>query len=82
MLKVVVTSFFFIILAELGLHTVSVVGQVVFYTYALFGTLKILNGCGGVVKALDSGSDGRGFKAPHRRSFFSVPDIFFHANIS
>ena len=28
-------------------------------------------------KALDTGSDVRGFKPPHRRSFISVPDIFF-----
>ena len=40
MLKVVLASFFFIILAELALHTVSLLGQLAFCTYALFGTLK------------------------------------------
>ena len=77
MLKVVSTSFFFIILAELAMHTVSLLGQLVFCTYALFGTLKVLYECGRVVMALDSWSDVRGFKGSHRRSFFSVPDIFF-----
>ena len=74
--KVALTSFFFIILAELALHTVSLLGQLVFCTYALFGTLKNTKfyECGRVVKALDSGSDVRWFK-PHRRSFFSGPDL-------
>ena len=76
MLKVVLTSFCVIILAELALHTVSVIGQLVFCTYALFGTLKIHYECGRVVKALDSVSNAHGFKPPHRRSFFSVPDIY------
>ena len=59
MLKVVLTSFFFIILAELALHTVSLLGELVFCTFALFGILKIHYECGRVVMALDSGSDVR-----------------------
>ena len=77
MLKIVLTSFFFIILAELVLHTLSLLGQLVFYTYTLFGTLKFHYECGRIVEALESGSDFRGFKAPNRRSFFSLPDILF-----
>ena len=73
MLKVVLTSFFFIIIAELALHTVLLLGQLVFCTYALFGTLKIH---GLVVMVLDSGSDVHGFNPQYRRSFFSVPDFF------
>ena len=67
MLKNVLTSFF-IMWAELALHTVSLLGQLVFYTDALFGTLKIQYECGRVVKALDYGSDIRGFK-PSRATF-------------
>ena len=75
MLKIVFTVFFFIILAEL--LTVSLHGQLVFCTYALFGTLEIHYECGRAVMALDSRSDVRGFKPPHhRRSFFSVPEFF------
>ena len=77
MLKVVLTSFVFNILAELVMHTVSLLGQPVFCSYALFGTLKIHYECGRVDKALASGSDVPGFKPRHRRSFFSVPDLFF-----
>ena len=55
MLKVVLTSFFFIILAELALHTVLLLGQLVFSTYALFGPLKLYYECGLVVRVLDSG---------------------------
>ena len=73
MLKVVLTSFFFIILAELALHT----SHLVFYTYALFGTLKTQYECGRAVMTLDIRSDVPGFKPPHQRTFFSVPDIFF-----
>ena len=40
MLKVVLTSFLFIMLAELVPHTVWLLDQLVFCTYALFGTLK------------------------------------------
>ena len=86
MLKVGLTSFFFfllyIVLAELALHTVSLLGQLVFCTYALFGILNIHYECGRVVKALDSCSDVRGFKPPHRRSFFFLCQIFlFNYNI-
>ena len=81
MLNVVLASSFFIILAELALHTVPLLGQLVFCTFALFGTLKIHNECGRVVMAFDSTSDVRGFKPPHRRSFLSVPDIFLNYNI-
>ena len=61
MLKVL-TSFFFVILVELALHTVSLLGQLVFCTYTLFGTLKIHYGNDRVDMALDSGSDIREFK--------------------
>ena len=44
--KIVLTSFFFIILAKLALNTVSLLGQLVFCTYALFGTLIIHFECG------------------------------------
>ena len=74
MLKIVLTSFIFIILAELAMHTFSLLVQLVFCTDALFRTRKIHYECGRVVMALDSGSDVRGFKPPHGRSFFSVPD--------
>ena len=40
MLKVVLTSFFFIILAELALDTILLLLQLVFCSYTLFGTLK------------------------------------------
>ena len=76
MLNVVLTSFFFIILAELALHTVSLLGQLVFCSYALFGTLKIHYECGRVVMALDSGSDVSGFSSPLTVDLFFVPDIF------
>ena len=76
MIEVVLTSFFFIILAELALHTVLLLDQLVFCIYALFGTPKIHYECGRLVMALDSGSGVRGFKPLHRRSFFSVPDMF------
>ena len=66
MLKVVLTSFFFIILAELALHTVLLLGRLVFCTYALFGTLKLHYECGLVVMVLDFGSRVRGFDL-HRR---------------
>ena len=46
---------YYIILAELALHTVSLLGQLFFCTLALFGTLKIQYECGRVVMALDSG---------------------------
>ena len=46
MLKVVLTFFFFVILTELAIHTVLLLGQLVFYTYTLFGTLKIHYECG------------------------------------
>ena len=57
MLKVVLDSFLFIILAELPLRTVTLLGQHVFCTCALFGTLKVHYECGPVVMALDSRSD-------------------------
>ena len=93
MLNVVLTSFFFSILAELALDTILLLRQLVFYTYTLFGTLKIHHHYGRVVIALDFGSDGREFDSHHRRSYFSVPDIyiffklqhswyFFHPNVS
>ena len=52
----------FIILAELALHTVWLLGQLVLCTYALFGTLKIHYACSRLVMALDSGSEVRGLK--------------------
>ena len=69
--------FFFIIFAELALDTILLLRQLVFCTYTLFGTLNIDHDYGRVVIALDFGSDGRGFDSHHRRSCFSVPDIFF-----
>ena len=77
MVKVVLTSFFFIILAELALNTVLFLGQLVFCTYALFDTIKLFYECGLVVMVLDSGWDVRGFDPYHRRYFFSVQDICF-----
>ena len=89
MLRVVLTSFFFIILAEL----VSLLGQLVFCTYALFGTLKIHYECGRVVKALDSESDVRALwvQVPSPTIFFSmlaffvlncnIHDIFFFSSL-
>ena len=77
MLKVVLTSFCFIILAELALDTVLSLRQLVFYTYILFVTLKIHDDYDRVVIALDFGSAGHGFDSHHRRSYFSVPDFFF-----
>ena len=71
MLKVVLSSFFFIILAELAWHTVSLLGQLVFCTTALFGILKIHYQCGRVVKMFVTSSP---FTDDH---FVSVPDIFF-----
>ena len=81
MLKVVLTAFFIMILAELALDTILLLRQLFFCTYTLFGTLKIHYHYGRVVIALDS---------HHRRSYFSVPDfflitifmIFFHPNVS
>ena len=73
MLKFVLTSVFFILLAELALHTVLLLGQLVFCPYALFGTLKIHYECGLVVMVLDSGSDVRGFNP--------LPTIFFLCQI-
>ena len=75
MLKVVLSSFFFILLAELALDTILLFRQLVFCTYTLFGTLKIHYDYGRVVIALDFGSDGRGFDSHHRRSYFSVPAL-------
>ena len=68
MFKVFFYLHLFIILAELALHTVSLVGQLVFCTYALFGTLKMHYEFGREVIALDSGSDDLFFCA---RFFFS-----------
>ena len=91
MIEVVLTSFFFTILAELALHTVLLLDQLVFCIYALFGTPKIHYECGRVVMALDSGSGVRGFKPLHRRSFFfcaryvfnyNIHDFFLHPNSS
>ena len=65
MLKVVV---------ELALHTVSLLGLLVFCTYPLFGILNIHYGNGRVVMTLDSGSDVRGFKP-------LPPTIFFLCQI-
>ena len=76
MLKSVLKSFFFIILAELALDTILLLRQLVFCTYTLFGTLKIRYHYGRVIIALDFGSDGRGFDSHQRRSYFSVPKIF------
>ena len=72
MLKVVLTPSFFIILAELALHTVSLLGQLVFCTYALFEIPKFNYECGVVVRVLDSGSDVRGLSP-------IIDDIFFRA---
>ena len=78
MLEVVLTSFFFfIILAEVALDTIVLLHQLVFYTNTLFGTLKIDYVYGRVVISFDFGSDGREFDSHHRRSYFSVPHIFF-----
>ena len=78
MLKVVLTSFFFIILAELALDTILPFCQLVFCTYTLFGILKISYDYGRVVIALDFVSDGCGFYSHHRRSIFSVPKIYIY----
>ena len=79
MLKNCFAVFFFIIFAELALHTISLVGHLVFCTYTLFGTLKLHYGNGRVVMALDSGSDILGFKpiTDVLLFFFPVPDFFF-----
>ena len=77
MLKVVLTSFFFITLAELALDTILLLHQLVLCNYTLFRTLKIHYHCGRVVIALDFRSDGRGFDSHHRQSYFSVPGSFF-----
>ena len=58
---------------EFALHTVLLLGQLVFCTYALFGTLKLHYECGLVVMVLNSGSD---VPTP-TICFFSVPEIFF-----
>ena len=78
-----VLRFFFIILAELALDTILLLRQLVFCTctYTLFGNIKIHYHYGRVVIVLDFGSDGRGFHSHRRRSYFSVPDIFFNYNI-
>ena len=57
MLKVVLMSSFlyYFILAELAMHTVLLLGQLVFCIYALFGTLNNHYECGLVVMVLDSG---------------------------
>ena len=81
MLKVILTCLFFIRSAELALHTVFLLGQVVFYTYALFGTLNLHYECGLVVRVLDSGLDVRVFYSHHRR-FCSVPDVLFNYSIN
>ena len=70
MLKVVLTSLFFIILAELALRTILFLGQRVFSTHALFGTLTLYYECGLVVRVLDSRSDVRGFDPYYGRYFF------------
>ena len=75
MLKVVLTSFFFIILAELALRTVLLLGQLVFYTYASFETLKLHYEYGLVVMVLHSGSRVRGFDPP--MIFVFLCQIFF-----
>ena len=41
MLEVVLTSFFFIILAEHALDTILLLRQLVFSTYTIFGILKM-----------------------------------------
>ena len=84
MLKVVLTSFFFIILAELALDTILHLRQFVFCTYALFGTQKIHYHYIRVVISLDFGSDGRGFD--YSRGFaddliFLRQIFFFNYNI-
>ena len=76
MLKVVLTSFFFIILAELALHTVWLLGQLVFCTYALFGTQKNTTD---VAEWLWHWTPDQTFVGsnPHTDDrFVSVPDIF------
>ena len=58
MLKVVLTSFCFIItiiiiiLAELALDTILLLRQLVFCTYTLFGTVKIQYGHGRVLNVI------------------------------
>ena len=65
--------FYYII--EPALQTFSLLGQLVFCTYTLFGTLKIHYGSGRVVMALDSGSDVRGFQPPSPTIFFFLCQI-------
>ena len=72
MLKVVLMSSIFIILADLPVFAPWSTRL----TNALFGTLKNHYECGRVVKALDSGSDVRGLKPPYRRFFFFLCLIF------
>ena len=67
MLKIVLTSFIFSILAELALDTILLLRQLVFYTSTLFRTLNIHCHYGRVVIALDFGSDDL--------TSFSVTDI-------
>ena len=82
MLKVVLTPFFFfILLAELALHTVLLLGQLVICTFTLFGTQKLHYECGLVVRVLDSGSDVRGFDPHHRRYFCFSARYFFNCKI-
>ena len=71
----------FILLADLVLHTVLLLGQLVFCTYALFGTLRHHYKCGLVVMALDSGSDVRGFDSHHQRYFCFCARWFFNYNV-
>ena len=71
LLKVVLTFFFIVILAEHALHTVSLLGQLVFCTYTLFGTLKFTMN---VAEWLRRWTPDQSSWVPHRRSFFSVSD--------
>ena len=70
MLKVVLTSFVFIILTEVALHTVLLLGQLVFFVLRLYLELKRHYEFGLVVMVLKCGSDVRGFDPHHRRFFF------------
>ena len=63
-------------LVELALDTILLLRELMFCTDTIFGTLKIHYQYGRMVIALEFGSDG-GFDSHHRRSYFSVPDIFF-----
>ena len=76
MLKVVLTSFFFIILAELALDAILLLRQLVLCTFTLFGTLKIHYEYVRVVITLDFGSDGRGL-TPITDNLIFLSQIFF-----